>query len=108
MQSLQESDAVYGIWLVIVVSGLVVLLVLARAASVIFWEARGDPSASTARSPWPVAALLALVIASPALVATTEFVANYGRATAEQLLSSGAYVDAVVPAPEDLQRERRP
>jgi multicomponent K+:H+ antiporter subunit D len=109
MQSLQDSGSkVYGIWLIIVVSGLVVLLVLARAASVIFWEARGDPSASTAHSPWPVAALLALVLASPALVATAEVVAQYGRATAEQLLLLEVYVESVVPLPEGVERERRP
>jgi multicomponent K+:H+ antiporter subunit D len=108
MQSLQTFEAVYALWLVILVSGLLVILVLARAASVFFWEPRAEGDTSTVRFGWPAGAVLLLVAASPVLTAAAAEVAAYARATATQIHSPAAYFDAVLPDPGDISRERRP
>jgi multicomponent K+:H+ antiporter subunit D len=96
LQAAQASTAVGWIWSVILVSGLFVVVTLSRAGSAIFWR-----TMDTAGEPRPVRGIEA--ISTSALLAGAimlmVFGANtfdYMRATAEQLLDSSGYVEAVL------------
>jgi multicomponent K+:H+ antiporter subunit D len=93
-------------WGIVLVSGLVVALVLARAASLFFWE----PSEPPAGPRMPIArlpiALLALV--SPAFVAAAAPIARWSDATARQLAAPVPLLETVVGGSRPVQRERRP
>jgi multicomponent K+:H+ antiporter subunit D len=93
-------------WGILLVSGLVVALVLARAASLFFWE----PSEPPAGPRMPIArlpiALLALV--SPAFVAAAAPIARWSDATARQLAAPVPLLETVVGGSRPVQRERRP
>src|SRR5690606_22658977 len=101
-----EADALApAVWAALLLSGLVVALVLARAASALFWEPTpGDyaeqppssmktPGLAGATGPVPLALLVA---ASPLLVAGAGAVAAYAGAAAEQLIARTAYIGAVL------------
>ncbi len=109
MQALRDTATGAWSWAALLVSGLVVMLVLARAASAFFWE-----SASTDAVPSPspgrraMLALLILAAAGPALALAAAPVAAYARATADQLIARTPYITAVLGARPDIQRERRP
>lgn len=113
MQAVREAPLGGWVWAGLLVSGLVVALVLARAASAFFWEAAPDeppaplaePSLTGRRT---VAALLLLVAASPILTLAAAPVAAYARATADQLHARTPYIEAVLGTQPDVQRERRP
>ncbi len=95
-------------WAVLLVSGLATALVLARTASLLFWEprepARGPVAAGATVSP----ALLLLVLASPALTLAAPAVAGYAGAAAGQLHARIPYMVAVMGSGPDIARERRP
>jgi multicomponent K+:H+ antiporter subunit D len=113
MQSIQDSALGPVIWGMLLMSGLVAALVLARAASVYFWEpgAAGIADKPTVvYRPAPGLSLALLVLAASVLTVTIAAgpVSAYARATAEQLLQREAYVPAVLGDPAAIQRERRP
>ena len=113
LQSLRESDLGAWIWLMLLLSGLIVVLVLARAASLVFWEP-GTPGTEKHAAVAPVPApgvwwaLGLLLAAIPVLTVAASPVSAYARATAEQLLSRDAYIAAVIGDPSAITRERRP
>jgi multicomponent K+:H+ antiporter subunit D len=96
MQSLQASAAGPWAWAAILASGLVAALVLARAASVFFWEPRADSHAPILRTGWQSVAILILILGIPFLTAAAAPVADYAQATAEQLHAGDAYGAAVL------------
>jgi multicomponent K+:H+ antiporter subunit D len=113
MQSLQGAALGMVVWTALLVSGLIAALVLARAASVYFWEpgAAGiaDKPAVVYRPASGLSVALALLAASVVAVTIAAGpVSAYARATAEQLLRREAYVPAVIGDPAAVDRERRP
>lgn len=94
-------------WGALLVSGLVAALVLARTASVLFWEPR-EAAPPRERLPVPPVALLLLVLASPALTVAAPAVAGYAGAAAGQLHARVPYMVAVVGRGPDIPREVRP
>jgi multicomponent K+:H+ antiporter subunit D len=117
MQALRDTPFGGWIWAALLLSGLVVALVLARAASAFFWEADPDDPPAPAdgpvlAGPRAIAALLLLVAASPLLSLAAAPVAAYARATADQLHAREPYIAAVLGSQgdiqPDIQRERRP
>jgi multicomponent K+:H+ antiporter subunit D len=113
MQALRDAPMGAWLWASLLVSGLVVALVLARAASAFFWESSPDdpPAATTGPTlpgPYAVAALVLLAAASPVLALAAAPVAAYARATADQLHARTPYVGAVLGTSPTIQRERRP
>lgn len=92
-------------WAVLLLSGLVAALVLARIASLVFWEPR-DPPAGPAATVSP--ALLLLVLASPALTLAAPAVAGLAGKAASQLHARIPYMVAVMGSGPDVPRERRP
>jgi multicomponent K+:H+ antiporter subunit D len=114
MQSLRPTPFGAAIWAALLISGLMIALVLARAASVFFWEpGRADggaasPAATKPANRRPLTALLLLAVTSPALAAAAAPVGGYVRAAAEQLHARQPYVTAVLGTQPDIRRERRP
>ncbi len=114
MQSLAFANGGVAVWVALLVSGLVVALVLARAASAYFWEpgskADDDVSAGDVHRPHglTLAALALLTLSSPALVLFASPVSSHARATADQLLARAPYIDAVLGERPAIERERRP
>jgi multicomponent K+:H+ antiporter subunit D len=106
-------------WTIATVLGasLVLLVALARAGSVLFWESGRQP----APAPWPVTgatrpphvlAITALFACVLGAAAAAGPIAGYAEATAAQLFERQAYIAAVlgacpVPAAFDVRREMR-
>ena len=108
LQSVQGAALAPAAWGAILLSSLLPALVLARTASVFFWEPRPPRAGMVLRLGWPTAAVVLLVAASPLLSAFAAPVAAYARAAAEQLHSPRSYYGAVLGGDAEIQRERRP
>jgi multicomponent K+:H+ antiporter subunit D len=85
-------------WFVVLGSGFLVLINLARIGGQLFWETRDEPVSPGAQAIAPGRAVAAalLLLASPLLTAFAGPVAGYARAAAEQLHAPGAYVAGVL------------
>jgi len=117
MQSLAGSELVFVAWAALLLSGFVVALVLARAASTFFWEhGRGELPEQSMK---PVAvpslgsrhaevALLGMVACVCAITFGAAPISNYARDAAAQLAKPASYVEAVLGDPAAIKRERRP
>jgi multicomponent K+:H+ antiporter subunit D len=117
MQSLASSGMVSVAWSALLLSGFVVALVLARAASTFFWETgRGEmpehgfkpvavPSLGSRHTE---VALLGTVVCACAITLGAAPISNYARDTAAQLARPASYVEAVLGDPAAIRRERRP
>lgn len=111
MQSLRTTPFGPAAWVAFLASGLVVALVLARAASVLFWEpspAKGERPLHSLGFRRDLVALGLLVAASPLLTAAAAPVGAYAQAAAEQLHARQPYLTAVLGVQPDVQRRRRP
>ncbi|MGF1608323.1 MAG: monovalent cation/H+ antiporter subunit D [Kiloniellales bacterium] len=114
MQSLAATVTAPAAWGALLVSGLVVALVLARAASAFFWEPgpaeKAGPPAGTAppRAKGLSLALILMVAVTPVLTLAAAPIAGYARATAQELSAREAYVTAVLGMQATIERERRP
>ncbi|OYW57350.1 MAG: monovalent cation/H+ antiporter subunit D [Hyphomicrobium sp. 32-62-53] len=113
MQAMEGSVHPALIWTALILSGFVAALVLARAASVFFWEPGAPgivdkPSVAYVPAPGLMLAMILLTVGIVAVSAAAAPVAAYTRAAAEQILARDAYVSAVIGDPAAVQREKRP
>ncbi len=113
MQAMEGSVHPALIWTALIVSGFVAALVLARAASVFFWEPGAPgiavkPVVAYVPAPGLMLAMILLTAGIVAVSAAAAPVASYTRAAAEQILARDAYVSAVIGDPAAVQREKRP
>lgn len=113
MQSMNGSMHPALVWIALIVSGFVAALVLARAASVFFWEPGAPGFADQPDEPFVPArglsvALLLMLGAVVWVSIAAGPVSVYARATAEQIVARENYVPAVIGDPAAVQRERRP
>jgi len=112
LQSLNDTETVAVAWTALLVSGLVVALVLARAASAFFWEpGKADKSVAATASAMPrglTAALLLMAASAIIVTLAAAPLSAFARATAEQLAATPRYTDAVLGAEPRIVRERRP
>lgn len=98
-------------WTTLLVSGLGIALVFARAGSIFFWEPQGIAASEIARNRSGLArtlAVLSLVIASPLLVLFARPLSDHVAAAADQLHARTPYIEAVLAAAGTIPRERRP
>ncbi len=105
-----DSATGYTIWAVLILSGFVGALAMARAASTIFWERTDLPEAPPPpKQPHAILALLLAIGTVPLLVLAAAPLSGHARATAEQIGTPQVYRSAVL-AREDgpVMRERRP
>jgi multicomponent K+:H+ antiporter subunit D len=109
LRSLQLTDIAPVAWTAFLASSFIPALVMARAASVFFWESgRTKVEVPVLRVGWPSVAIFVLLAASPVLSASADAVVGYARATAEELHAPHAYIEAVLGDRAAVQRERRP
>lgn len=118
LRSVQFHEMGTAIWIALIVSGLVTMLLLARAASTLFWEAAPTNEAVPTTVPGEgshhgesrrrAVALCLLVGGSPLLTVATAPVSDYVRTASDQLHARQLYVAAVLGQRLDIARERRP
>ena len=112
MRAVEDSAMGMAVWATLLISGLLVALALARAASALFWEPAGAAHAPAERpAPGPLSgklALGALAAASALLVIGAPQLADYARAAAEQLHAREPYISAVLDATPAFTRGVRP
>lgn len=106
MQGAGEAGWRVAWWLALLGSGLAVTLVLARSASLLFWQPL-DPLPKRGFAAGPALALGLVVAASPVLAIAAAPVAAYAQAAAQQLHARAPYLDAVLQG-RPIERERRP
>lgn len=113
MQSVSGEAIAPWYWAALLLTGLVVALVLSRAASAFFWEPSRPLEAEEAAGMPPrrapaatLAAIAMLAAAGPLMTVFAAPVSAYMRAASAQLEQRQSYGNAVVGAP--VQRERRP
>ncbi|GGE00506.1 monovalent cation/H+ antiporter subunit D [Polymorphobacter glacialis] len=94
-------------WAALLGSGLGLTVVLARAASLLFWQQDSATPSAGPTLAGPKLALLVLVIASPAMTLAARPLADWTSATAKQLSDRQAYIAAVLGS-DPIARERRP
>ena len=84
-------------WGVVLATSLIATMALARAGSIVFWDPQAPaPAAAPRMQPAECAAILLLLAYSAALVLFAGPAQRYAGATAEQLATPQAYVDAVL------------
>jgi len=117
MQSLGSTNTMFAAWFALVVSGFVVALVLARAASTYFWEPAKSAAAETSRKdvaghapsePGRAAGLAGLLALTIVVTVAAAPISSFARATAEQIAAPEKYVTANFGSAPPVKRERRP
>ncbi|MDP2333035.1 MAG: monovalent cation/H+ antiporter subunit D [Reyranella sp.] len=118
LRAVQFHEMGAAIWIALILSGLVTMLLLARAASALFWEAAPTNEAVPTTAPGGgshhvgsrrrAVALCLLVGGSPLLTVAAAPVSDYVRAASDQLHARQPYVAAVLGQRRDIARERRP
>ncbi len=109
MQGAQDWQALW--WATLLLSGLGIALVLARVASILFWEPEGRADSDVE---WErigtrrAGALGALVLASPILVVAAAPVAGFAADTSAQLHARDPYIRAVIASDATILRTPRP
>ncbi len=89
---------------VVLVSGLITILSMARTGSLIFYKTLPDESVSALTHSEPLnhkalIAVFGLLLASPILVVFAQPIIAFTEATANQIFNSSAYIDAVLSTP---------
>ncbi len=88
------------VWGVVLVSSFALIVALARAGSIVFWQARGGAGPTPPRLPVAQrAALPLLALLVVALAAFAGRLADYTQAAARQLFERRTYIDAVLGKP---------
>ncbi len=97
LQAASQHGAAVAVWTVVLGVGLLTLVVLARAGSIVFWAARADLPAGGAPASWcawaPTALLLGAGVALSVFAAPAQ---RYTAAAAVQLQDRAAYARAVL------------
>jgi len=81
---------------VVLISGLLIILVLSRAGSALFWKTGEQAAPTVASSRLQITASALLLSGAALLMAGGGTATDYTRATATQLAERSAYVDAVM------------
>jgi multicomponent K+:H+ antiporter subunit D len=89
-----ENPAAAWVWSVVLGSGLLSLIALSRAGSILFWKTAEAPSARS--SPATAFPMIALLTSSMLLVAAGQPISDFASATARQLMAAGSYVESVL------------
>jgi len=107
MQAVAPLDWRLAWWVALLLSGLCMTLVLARLASLLFWQPL-DPLPDQSIATGSRGALVLLAAASPLLVVLAVPVSAYAASAANQLHQREPYLQAVLGDAPPTQRERRP
>ncbi len=106
LEAALPHGAAVAVWVVVLAVGFFTLVGLARAGSILFWNARHEDggTAASGASPRLVVATVALLAFSVAMSAFAEPLKRYTDAAAAQLLDRRAYAEAVL-GPQGLATE---
>ncbi|MDY0248888.1 MAG: monovalent cation/H+ antiporter subunit D [Pseudomonas sp.] len=90
-----SGDTAWQLWSVVLISGLIGVIGLSRAGSLLFWRHHTTPSGATSldRTAFTIAALL--LLSSPLLAVFAQPVISYTQATAAQVLDVSSYLQAM-------------
>ncbi len=94
LQSVTGAQA-WQLWPVVLVSGLIGLIALSRAGSLIFWRNHSTPSAAEPLDKVAFALTALLLLSSPLLVIFAQPVITYTEAAAAQLLDVSSYLQTM-------------
>ena len=111
LSALRDSGPAAAIWFVLLVSGLLAMMALARGGSRLFWARKPDlsPAVAPAGSRRRATAIALLVAPAVLLALFARPVSDYAARAAAQLHDPQAYVAAVLGADRaGIQRESRP
>ncbi len=111
LSALRDSGSAVEIWSVLLISGLLVMMALARGGSRLFWARKPDmpPTAAPAVGWQRATAILLLVSPAILLALFARPVADYAARAAAQLHDPQAYIAAVLGAERaNIAREARP
>ena len=98
LEASASHPAAVAVWAVVLGVGLLTMVGLARAGSVLFWSVRPEvPGSSSDSSPQMLGATLALLGMSVLMSAFAAPIQRYTAATALQLVDRAAYARAVLP-----------
>ncbi len=107
LEAARTTPLAVATWTVVLVSGLGVIIALARAGSTLFWAGQGAPEPAPvavqpqrgAGPPWQRAALAWLLAAIVANAVFADALARFAQGAAAQLIDRRAYVEAVLGTP---------
>ncbi len=85
------------LWAVLLAAGLVALVSTSRAGSTLFWRCTDEAPQSRRADKTKLIVTILLLLLSPLITIYAEPLLAYCRATAEQLVDTRAYIDAVLP-----------
>lgn len=106
LQSTTTWQQTGWVWSAILATGLLMIISLGRAGSVLFWKSDGPVlSQSPRRTLTPITCLTVLLALLSALAGPAT---NLARATADQLLDPAGYIEAVLGTERALEAQRLP
>lgn len=110
LSSLRGSSGAPWIWTVLLLSGFLIMVALARKGGRLFWERDYDlPAAPIAAFSWrKTSAVLLLVAAGPLLTLFARPLADFAARTASQLHAPNLYTEAVLGSAIPASGESRP
>lgn len=94
LQSVSGIDA-WQLWSVVLVSGLIGVIGLSRAGSLIFWRHHNTVSAAVPLDKAALVITIGLLMSSPLLVIFAQPVINFTQAAAAQILDVPSYLNAM-------------
>jgi len=90
-----SGDAAWQLWSVVLVAGLIGVIGLSRAGSLLFWRHHAAESKAAAMDKVAFLITVLLLLSSPLLVVFAQPVISYTEATAAQLLDVPSYLQAL-------------
>jgi len=114
LSAVSQASLAGAIWTVILVSGLLTTVALAKGGSRLFWEAppevqaHEEPAAAVTRSWCQYLATFGLIALSILLVIFARPVSDFTQRTAAQLHEPSHYIEAVIPDHAAIPRMTRP
>lgn len=90
-----SGETAWQLWSVVLISGLVGVIGLSRAGSILFWRHHNTPSQAESLDKTAFAIAALLLLSSPLLVVFAQPVITYTEAAATQVLNVSSYLDAM-------------
>lgn len=90
-----SGETAWQLWSVVLVAGLIGVIGLSRAGSMLFWRQHNAPSNAVALDKTAFAITLVLLLSSPLLVVFAQPVIAYSEAAAAQVLDVSSYFKAL-------------
>lgn len=90
-----SADTAWQLWAVVLGSGLIGVIGLSRAGSLLFWRQHNAPSHAAPLDKTALSVTMVLLLSSPLLVVFAQPVISYSQAAAAQILDVASYLQAM-------------